>query len=399
MLLKEHKHRPISGDILLIGRQTVLLTIEEALRLIGHEGIVPRSDFLRQTDTTTVGSDVGEYITDQAFFSMFSDAKVLALDVSDYEGAEIVHDLNAPLPAKYEGIADFIFNGSCLDNLFDPATAIKSMSRMLRPNGRVMHLEHGSPIQDAFLCYSPEWFFDFYAINDYADCQLFVCTFGSSLQNAWEIAKWHPFHEADGQYRTSRTSLWLGDFMIIAVAEKSAQSTDNNTPIQSHYRSLQSRKESDLYLAKHIEFAKSGRRYAFDTAVIEPPPPPPPAPPPPPPPMGLTATQSPAWPSASRATPPPLSPIKRIILSAAARCGIAIHKGGPFRYKLALLVRPDPGPNEAHAQAVVPDQTELPAVELSEPISIWLNRVDVQRLGVLQKAAPPAVPTQTQAPS
>ncbi len=89
---------------------------------------------------------------------MFCDADVIALDVSDYEGAEIIHDLNTPLPNKYRSVADFIFNGSCLDNLFDPAMAIKSMSKMLRPGGRVMHVEHGSPIQGAFLCYSPEFF-------------------------------------------------------------------------------------------------------------------------------------------------------------------------------------------------------------------------------------------------
>jgi hypothetical protein len=102
---------------------------------------------------------------------MFSPGRVMALDVSDYEQAEIVFDLNETLPAKYHRIADFIFNGSCLDNLFDPATAIKSLSKMLRPGARVMHLEHGTAIQSAFLCYSPEWFFDFYAINNYADCQ------------------------------------------------------------------------------------------------------------------------------------------------------------------------------------------------------------------------------------
>jgi hypothetical protein len=33
MLLSEDKHRPISGDVVLIGRQTVLLTIDEALAL------------------------------------------------------------------------------------------------------------------------------------------------------------------------------------------------------------------------------------------------------------------------------------------------------------------------------------------------------------------------------
>src|SRR5689334_2660568 len=186
IILKEHKFRPIHGDVLLIGRQTVLLTPEKALELMHREGVTPRNGYSLEIDKSTVGSEQAPYITDRSFFSLFSDAKVLALDVSAYEDAEIVHDLNLPLPREYAHIADFIFNGSCLDNLFDPATAIKSISRMLRPNGRVIHLEHGSPVQGAFLCYSPEWFFDFYAVNNYSDCQTLACTFDSSLQNHWK---------------------------------------------------------------------------------------------------------------------------------------------------------------------------------------------------------------------
>lgn len=263
MILKEHKYRPITGDVLLIGRQTVLLTVEEALQLVASEGLKPRTDFIEEIDTSTVGSNLVEYITDRSFFSMFSDARVIALDVSDYEGAEIVHDLNVPLPNKYEKIVDFIFNGSCLDNLFDPATALKSISKMLKPHGRVLHLEHGSPIQGAFLCYSPEWFFDFYAINNYSDCQNFVCTFGSSLQNDWEIYKWQPYYGDSAQLKQSSSSLFIGDFINFVIAEKSDVSTDDQTPIQSHYRGFQGDRSESVYVEKYQRYSKSGRNFSF----------------------------------------------------------------------------------------------------------------------------------------
>jgi hypothetical protein len=85
MILKEHKHRPIAGDVLLIGRQTVLLTVDSARALIAREGVKMKNGFLTEIDRSTVGAEQARYITDRSFFSMFSDAKVMALDVSDYE--------------------------------------------------------------------------------------------------------------------------------------------------------------------------------------------------------------------------------------------------------------------------------------------------------------------------
>jgi SAM-dependent methyltransferase len=263
MLVKEHKFRAIVGDVLLIGRQTVMLTVDGAKALLAREGVEVRRNFLNEVDTSTIGSDVAPYITDRSFFSMFSDARVIALDVSDYEDAEIVHDLNLPLSHEYENIADFIFNGSCLDNLFDPATAMKSISKMLRPGGRVVHLEHGTPINGAILCYSPEWFFDFYAINNYADCKVFVCTFIKTITGPWRVSMWHPFYVEGNEHKLSATSLGIGDFFNIVIAEKDLNSTNDRTPIQSHYRVFQNDGTSSIYLRKYEEFSRSGRDFAI----------------------------------------------------------------------------------------------------------------------------------------
>jgi SAM-dependent methyltransferase len=259
LLLKEHAHKAITGEVLLIGRQTVLLNEKEALALIRECGLDPRPNFLRETDSSTVGSDVGRYITDRSFFSMFSDVRVKALDVSTYEGAEIVHDLNLDLPLNLHGTADFIFNGSCLDNLFDPATAIKSLSKMLKPGGRIVHLEHGSPIQDAFLCYSPEWFFSFYAVNNYADCQTLICTFPDGMQHDWLVSRWQPYLDA----KANGASLGIGDFLNIVIAEKGPNSTDIRPPIQSHYRTLQADSREDMYRRKALEFEARARPYTM----------------------------------------------------------------------------------------------------------------------------------------
>ena len=95
MILKEHSHRSITGTVLLVGRQTVMLTFDEVRALLATEGVPLREDFVQEIDLATVSArNTSDYITDSAFFSMFCDAKIIALDVSAFEGAEIVHDLN-----------------------------------------------------------------------------------------------------------------------------------------------------------------------------------------------------------------------------------------------------------------------------------------------------------------
>ena len=305
MILKEHKYCRITGNVEIIGHQTVLLTIDEALALIASEGIQIRRELFLETDSSTAGPAVVQYITARSFFSMFSDAKVSASN--SYQDVEIVHDLNADLPKKDERLADFIFDGSCLGNLFDPGTAIKSVSKRLKPHGRVMHLAHGSPIQKGLLCYSPKWFFDFYAINNYSDCQNFVCTFSSSQQNDWEVFRWHPYYLEDGQLKESSSSIFIGDFLNLVIAEKGGASTDSRVPIYRHDRDLQGNRSEHTNVSMYQRYSIRGRKFNFTAKSRR-----------------LVAPSS----------VPRHSGFRGLVLLVFNYFGITIRRGGPFFYRI-----------------------------------------------------------------
>lgn len=224
MLIAEHKRRAIAGDLVTIGRQTVPLSADLVRSIVHEAGLEPRSDWVEELDGETASSDRG--LTDRSFFSMFCDARVSALDVSDYEGAELVHDMNCALPLNLREVADFVFDGSCLDNIFDPARAIKSMSHMLRTDGRLFCYNHATPIQSAYLSFSPEWFFDFFEANAYRDVRIYLCAF-DAVRAPWDVVEWKP-----GDSKPSR------DYIIVASGEKTERSTNNLSPIQAHYRKL-----------------------------------------------------------------------------------------------------------------------------------------------------------------
>jgi SAM-dependent methyltransferase len=83
-----------------------------------------------------------------------------ALDLSGVEGADIVHDLDRPVPAELEQRFDLVLDGGSLEHVFDVRQALANYMRIVRVGGRVViqtaannHCGHG------FYQFSPELFY------------------------------------------------------------------------------------------------------------------------------------------------------------------------------------------------------------------------------------------------
>ena len=102
------------------------------------------------------------------FFWTSLGANYKSIDVTDYEGADIIHDLSVPIPTALERQFDFIFEGSCLDNIFNPAQALINLSKMLRRGGKMILMNHFDSFNGPYVMFSPQWFTDFFIINEYS---------------------------------------------------------------------------------------------------------------------------------------------------------------------------------------------------------------------------------------
>lgn len=60
---------------------------------------------------------------------------VQTMDFSAYEGAEILHDLNQPVPKDLHGRFDFILDGGTLEHVFNVAQSFQNIFHMLRAGG------------------------------------------------------------------------------------------------------------------------------------------------------------------------------------------------------------------------------------------------------------------------
>lgn len=222
--------QPIHGDVVTIGRQRVEPGCFLGGRLV---------------------------LTDSDLFMSLGASTVRALDALPNEGAKIIHNLNNPLPGRLYQIADFIYDGSCLDNIFNSANALISFSKMLRPGGRMMLFEHSTSMQSALVMFSPEWFFNYFAVNEYEDCQITLFTFPDKvigMQGKWKSHWWQCYVDDKPAPTTVKDAMpWIGDFVTVVVAKKGLESTDDRCPMQTQY-------EHRSYLMAHRRFMANSAR-------------------------------------------------------------------------------------------------------------------------------------------
>jgi len=217
LIYAHHKRQPLSGRVLMIGWQSVTMTVAQTLQAMAQAGVPIRMEADVYQDRHTMQGKGCHWIDAEPFFKLIADVEVAALDVSDYEGASIIHDLNKPLPVEYHGIADFIVDGSCMDNLFDPACALRCMSQLLRPDGRLLCYESGVPNGGAYIMFTIDWFRDYLEANDYADID---------VRNYY-------YDDVFGEWSSERPT---AQHLVLTQARKTASSSDIVAPIQVGYR-------------------------------------------------------------------------------------------------------------------------------------------------------------------
>ena len=238
LLILEHKRKPLPPVVHLLGRQTVILGIDRAIALIRSHGVEPHPVGL-EIDRQTLGAQsVGaEYVSDRTFFGMLGVHKVLAIDHADYEGAEIILDLNEPVPEAYHGSVDFVFGGSVLDNIFDPAAYMKNVARLLKPGGRLFDQNILSQHHHPYCLVSPAWVLDYFVVNRFRYCLVYVTEHaGAGFAHVYALEP--SADDLTSDFGPPRGGIPIG---FSVVAEKGPHSTSELSPIQDQYRSEQDR--------------------------------------------------------------------------------------------------------------------------------------------------------------
>lgn len=151
--------------LLILGMQEVNFSCGKLKEILYRIGFDYRRDIIDIDDY----DNRNEKIDCCSMFRILGFGDVYTLDISDYEGADIILDLAMPsLPCEMIDCFDYIYDGGVLEHIFNVPQAIVNMSKMLRKGGRIIHdVSGGNWIDHGFYTFSPTFFIDYYTNNGF----------------------------------------------------------------------------------------------------------------------------------------------------------------------------------------------------------------------------------------
>jgi hypothetical protein len=193
-------------------------------------------------------------ITALNVFSALGFSSVEALDFSNHEGAEHIFDLNSSaLPSVLHNRYDLVYNGGTLEHVFHLPNALRSVSKMLRAGGTVMHLlPCNNWVEHGFYQISPTLMFDYYAAARYLTLGSFFCRYQNENSATWRIEPAIPGALASGAAGSLNADVCL----LVFAARRGDTIDEAACPIQR------------LYADKPVDLAELQRLW-FRPFVIE----------------------------------------------------------------------------------------------------------------------------------
>ena len=216
------------GKIITLGRQRLNLKkaeLQKNLNLFGYNVHAP-----------TLKKQNNGYC--EPFLELLGATQVDSMDVSDYEKATVIHDLNEPISQQQKESYDTVLDSGTLEHVFNFPTAIRNCMELLKQGGHFIGL---TPCNNffghGFYQFSPELFYRVF-----------------SSQNGFEVRKMYFFIDdphtsfysvkdpAQVRERVILNNAFPA-FLFVVAQRVSIEPIFKNTPQQSDYENIIWKKE------------------------------------------------------------------------------------------------------------------------------------------------------------
>jgi hypothetical protein len=104
----------------------------------------------------------------------FAPENIHALDANDFEGADVIHDLNVSIDDGLVGRFDFIFDGGTIEHVFSVKDSLFNTARMCKVGGLVVHISPVDYLNHGLINFNPGLFRDFYLANGFEEVKVLV---------------------------------------------------------------------------------------------------------------------------------------------------------------------------------------------------------------------------------
>jgi hypothetical protein len=139
-------------DVITIGRSQLMIDAASLAETLEHFGIAADpGKFPRGGPPPPFG---------ETLFRWLGARQVDAMDASDYEGANVIADLNDPVPEPYRARYNLIYDSGSMEHIFNIPQVLKNYMEMARVGGNVIVETFASNLMGhGFYQFSPELFY------------------------------------------------------------------------------------------------------------------------------------------------------------------------------------------------------------------------------------------------
>jgi hypothetical protein len=225
LLLHEWRSSGIEfGDTACLGRQGLHVASTRLQRNLDEVG-------LKHVSSESILKEGNGYW--EPFIRCLGGKATDSIDISDYEGASVLLDLNSPISDSYKNKYDTVIDSGTLEHVFNFPVAIKNCMELVKLNGRMIMITPSNNFMGhGFYQFSPELFF-----------RVFSAENGFKIDNILlfedhYIAKWYSVKDpAEVSQRVELVNGVPSYLFIVArkIAEKEIFSV---VPNQSDYQQI-----------------------------------------------------------------------------------------------------------------------------------------------------------------
>jgi SAM-dependent methyltransferase len=230
---------------------------------IGRQGLHLSNRIINKVIGSKIYYEKNEYC-ENLLIQCFGATTVNSIDNSNYENATYIHDMNEPITAELNSKFDTVFDGGCLEHIFNIPQAFKNCSLFLKPGGQILHsLPANNCCGHGFYQFSPELFFSLYSEkNGYVDTEVFIADL-SDTKNWFKVKAPQNGHRVNIE---SSNTLYI----LVRTVLKS-DNFKHSSIQQSDYINKWSSDESNLELTnKNFNFREKLRKIKFIFLIISP---------------------------------------------------------------------------------------------------------------------------------
>ena len=175
---------PLEGNLgekklLTLGVQDCYFTYDQAFSLLRRHGI-PHAPLNPEEIQLTTGfkwvppSEAGKYrhfIHQNTLFRMlgFEQKNIYAMDINNFEGADIVHDLNMPISDSLRSQFDLVYDGGTSEHVFSSKDCFFNVCAMTKVGGLIVNASPCDYINHGFVNFNAELFRDCFGTNGFEE--------------------------------------------------------------------------------------------------------------------------------------------------------------------------------------------------------------------------------------